>query len=221
MGDAKKRLCRVGFGTDGIMKTHQLNTPLTRESIEALNAGDSFMLSGRMFTCRPLAYDRLLNPGEGEGVLKELKSMEVNAVFHCGPLVKKEGDEWKILGMVPMPSWLAGPERISKAIPALGLRLVIGKGSLHGLGDVLAESGCVHAVCTGNYNDYGLKVKRVLRGYWPELGLPEALWLFEAEDFGPFIVETDVKGRSLYKGGDDLFKAEAAEVLRELGIKLD
>ena len=203
------------------MRTHQLHTPLTHKSVEVLQAGDSFTLRGRLFTCRPMAYDRLLKAGDGESVSEDLKSVGANAVFHCGPLVKQEGDSWKILGMVPMPSWLAGPERIAKAVSALNLRLLIGKGSLHALGDFLAKAGCVHAVCAGNFNDYGLKVKQVLRGYWLDLGLPEALWLFEAEEFGPFIVETDLKGRSLYKGGDDLFKAEAAELLRELDIKLD
>lgn len=203
------------------MKSHNLTAPLTEESVKALEAGDSFTLSGRVFTCRPLTYDRLLKSNEGESVLEELKSIGANAVFHCGPLVKQDGGKWKILGIVPMPSWLAGPERISNAISALNLRLVIGKGSLHILGDLLAKSSCVHAVCAGNYNDYGLKVKQVLRGYWLELGLPEALWVFEAEDFGPFIVETDAKGKSLYKTTDEIFKAEAGTILEELGIKLD
>jgi tartrate/fumarate subfamily iron-sulfur-dependent hydro-lyase beta chain len=203
------------------MKKHELTAPLSEEKLKALEAGDFFTFTGSVFTCRPLAYDRLLGSEEGEKVSKQLKELGVQVLFHCGPLVQKEEDEWNILGMVPMPSWLAGNERISRAVRLLGLRIVIGKGTLHTLSKFLAGSGCVHAVCAGNFNDYGLKVKKVLIGHWLEWGLPEALWIFEAENFGPFIVETDMKGNSLYKESDAIFKAEAESILNELGIKLD
>jgi tartrate/fumarate subfamily iron-sulfur-dependent hydro-lyase beta chain len=203
------------------VKSHNLKIPLTKEAVASLEAGDFLTLTGRLFTCRPLTYDRLLDSKEGEQVARRLNDLQANALFHCGPLVKKEGDDWRMLAMVPMPSWLAGPERISKAVDLLGLRLILGKGTLHAMGNFCAKSGCVHAVCAGNFNEYGLKVKRILQGYWMELGLPEAMWIFEAEEFGPFIVETDTKGNSLYKGGDELFKARARSILEELGIQLD
>lgn len=203
------------------MKKHELIAPLSEEKVKGLEAGDFFTFTGRVFTCRPLAYDRLYSSEEGEKVSRRLRELGVQVLFHCGPLVKKETEQWKILGMVPMPSWLAGTERISKAVNSLGLRLVIGKGTLHTLSGFLANSGCVHAVCAGNFNDYGLKVKKVIEGHWFDWGLPEALWIFDAEEFGPFIVETDTKGNSLYKQGDETFKAGARSVLDELGIKLD
>ncbi len=170
------------------MKSHSLTIPLSEESVQGLQAGDFFTLTGKVFTCRPLAYDRLLNSQEGEGLSRELKDLGAHVVFHCGPLVKKEAEEWRILGMVPMPSWLAGSERVSKAVQRLDLRIVIGKGSLHELSDFFVKSKCIHAVCAGNFNDYGLKVTKVVGGHWLDLGLPEALWVFEAEDLGPFIV---------------------------------
>ena len=203
------------------MKKHHLIPPLSEEIVKSLEVGDFLTFTGTVFTCRPLAYDRLLDSKQGAELSKRLKGLGVQALFHCGPLVKNEGEEWKILGMVPMPSWLAGPERISKAVDSLGLRLIIRKGSLHVLSEFFVKSGCVHAVCVGNFSDYGLKVKKVIEGHWLDLGLPEALWIFDAEEFGPFIVETDTKGNSLYKQGDETFKAGARSVLDELGIKLD
>ncbi|MFQ5850347.1 MAG: fumarate hydratase C-terminal domain-containing protein [Candidatus Binatia bacterium] len=203
------------------MKKYRLTTPLSGDRVKDLEAGDFFTITGRGMTCRPLAYDRLFNTKEGEAVRSQLRNLGVDVLFHCGPLVKKEGVEWRILGMVPMPSWLAGSERISKAVNSLGLKIIIGKGSLHLLSDCCVKSSCVHAVCTGNYNDYALKVTKVLEGHWLDLGLPEALWIFEAEEFGPFIVDTDTKGNSLYKGVDEVFKTEAGSLLDELGIKLD
>lgn len=203
------------------MKKVHLTTPLSVDRVKNLEAGDFLSITGRAMTCRPLAYDRLLNSKEGEAVGRKLRDLGVEVLFHCGPLVKKEGVDWRILGMVPMPSWLAGTERISKTVEALGLRLIIGKGSLQVLSDFCVRSSCVHVVCAGNYNEYGLKVTKVLEGHWLDLGLPEAMWVFEAKEFGPFIVDTDTKGNSLYKGVDEVFKAETGSLLDELGIKLD
>ena len=203
------------------MKKVHLTTPLSVDRVKDLEAGDLFSITGRAMTCRPLAYDRLLNSDEGKAVQRQLRDLGIDVLFHCGPLVKKEGADWKILGMVPMPSWLAGPERINKAVDSLDLKIIIGKGSLNVLSDFLKKSVCVHAVCTGNYNEYALKVTKVLNGNWLDLGLPEAMWIFEANEFGPFIVDTDTKGNSLYKGVDEAFKTEAGPLLDELGIKLD
>ena len=203
------------------MKNVHLTTPLPVERVKNLEAGDFLTITGRAMTCRPLAYDRLLNSKEGEAVGRQLRDLGIEILFHCGPLVKKEGADWKILGMVPMPSWLAGPERISKAVESLGLKIIIGKGSLQALSDFCVKSSCVHVVCAGNYNEYALKVTKVLEVHWLDLGLPEAMWIFEANEFGPFIVDTDTKGNSLYKGVDEIFKAEAGSLLDELGIKLD
>ena len=45
---------------------------------------------------------------------------------------------------------------------------------------------------------YGRAVKRVVDVHWKEeLGLPEAMWVLEVENFGPFIVDGDCTGASL------------------------
>jgi tartrate dehydratase beta subunit/fumarate hydratase class I family protein len=33
--------------------------------------------------------------------------------------------------------------------------------------------------------------------YWLDLGIPEAVWVFEVEDFGPLVVAIDSTGRNL------------------------
>jgi len=44
------------------------------------------------------------------------------------------------------------------------------------------------------------KVKEVPAVYWlEELGMPEAVWIFEVNEFGPLVVAIDSHGRSLYK----------------------
>ena len=203
------------------MKTVHLTSPISEETLRHLDAGDSVTISGRIFTCRSLTYDRLLEPEGGEDVRNRLRELGAQTVFHSGPLVKEEPDHTEMIAMVPMPSWLAGREKIEKAVDLLGLKVIIGKGMLKGLEKFCKRSGCVHLVCAGNYNEYASRVVRVIDCCWPELGRPEAMWIVEVDELGPLIVDADTKGKSLYQNIDEGFKADAAALLEELDIKLD
>ena len=45
----------------------------------------------------------------------------------------------------------------------------------------------------------GRGVKGVRDVYWiDDLGIAQAMWLFEVEKFGPFIVDSDLAGNSLF-----------------------
>jgi tartrate/fumarate subfamily iron-sulfur-dependent hydro-lyase beta chain len=202
------------------MSHHHLKTPVDSATLARLNAGDTVSLSGRVFTCRPLTYDRLLDPAEGGDVRLELERLEAETVFHCGPLVRRKAQAFEMIAMVPMPSWLAGLERIDRAVRSIGLRMIIGKGALDGLPELCRSANCIHLVCAGNYNQYASKVTRVIGCRWPELGLPEAMWIIEVKEFGPFIVDTDMNGTSLYQSIDATFRSEAASLLEELDIDL-
>ncbi|MCY4489108.1 MAG: fumarate hydratase C-terminal domain-containing protein [Deltaproteobacteria bacterium] len=203
------------------MKTVHLTSPVSEEALRDLDAGDSVTISGRVFTCRSLTYDRLIDPEGGETVRKRLKELGAETVFHSGPLVKEGPDRAEMVALVPMPSWLAGREKIEKAVGLLDLKLIIGKGMLEGLEAFCKQAGCVHLVCAGNYNEYAARVTRVIDCAWPELGRPEAMWIMEVDGLGPLIVDADTKGRSLYQDIDEGFKSDAAALLEELDIKLD
>jgi len=46
----------------------------------------------------------------------------------------------------------------------------------------------------------GRGIKRVAATYWTqELGLAQAIWVLEVENFGPFLVESDLAGNSLFE----------------------
>ncbi len=46
----------------------------------------------------------------------------------------------------------------------------------------------------------GRGITRVRDVFWlEELGIAQALWVFEVENFGPFLVESDVQGNSLFE----------------------
>jgi len=74
---------------------------------------------------------------------------------------------------------------------------------------LLAAPGCgvVHAEA----------IKEVLRVHWlDELGVPEAIWVFEVNRWGPLVVGMDSHGRSIFK---DI--AQKATTLKEqwFGVK--
>jgi L(+)-tartrate dehydratase beta subunit len=46
---------------------------------------------------------------------------------------------------------------------------------------------------------YGKSIRRVLEVHWlQELGIAQALWVLEVDRIGPFLVEGDASGRSLF-----------------------
>ena len=96
--------------------------------------------------------------------------------------------------------------------------MVIGKGL--GMGREVAEAlkrcGAVYLSAIGGAASYyGKKIKRVRNVHWLELGMPEAWWIFEVEDFGPLEVTMDSDGRNRY---DDIRKQVDKNLMKAYGV---
>ena len=64
---------------------------------------------------------------------------------------------------------------------------------------------------------YGRSIKRVRAVHWlRELGIAQALWVLEVERIGPFLVEGDAEGRSLFALANREINARLDEVYRNL-----
>ena len=66
---------------------------------------------------------------------------------------------------------------------------------------VLAPGGAIYLTTVGYGTGalLGRGIKRVREVHWlDELGIAQAMWLFDVENFGPFIVESDLEGNSLF-----------------------
>ena len=61
----------------------------------------------------------------------------------------------------------------------------------------------------------GLKYKGV---EWYDLGMPEALWVFEGVNFGPLIVAMDCHGNSIYANVEKETAKNAEAIRKTLGI---
>ena len=174
-----------------------LNIPLSENDIKGLALGEEVCLSGPAYTARDEAHMRALEMAH-EGLELPFKIKD-RAIFHCGPIVEKDGSGWRLIAAGPTTSARMNelePEFIRRFRP----RAIIGKGGMSGLTlEAMKECGCVYLAFTGGAAVVAAKgVKSVTNVHWLDLGMPEAVWEFELADFGPTTVAMDARGHSLY-----------------------
>jgi fumarate hydratase class I len=177
-----------------------LQAPISDAQIRALKVGDVVLISGRMFTGRDAVHAHLMKhdpPVDLTG----------GVLYHCGPVVVKEGDGWRVTAAGPTTSIREEPYQ-AEILKRYGVRVVIGKG---GMGAKtlagLKESGAVYLNAIGGAAQfYARCIERVAGVSLMEFGTPEAMWHLEVRDF-PAIVTMDAHGNSLHK---DVEEASAA-----------
>ena len=78
----------------------KINLPVSEADIRKLKMGDEISLNGIMLTGRDSAHTWLLNDKPEE--VREL--LKGSVIYHCGPVVKKVGDEWHFVAAGPTTS---------------------------------------------------------------------------------------------------------------------
>ena len=179
------------------MATYKLKTPISEEEIRKLKVNDVIYITGTIVTARDQAHRRALE------YFNEGKSLPINleglAVFHCGPVVGKEKDKWVAVAAGPTTSTRMDIFE-DQFIKNFKVRVVIGKG---GMGkrttDAMAKYGAVYGAFTGGAAVLAARaIKNVKSVEWLDLGVPEAMWVFEVDDFGPLAVAIDSHGNNLF-----------------------
>lgn len=187
----------------------KLKTPIDREEIRQLHAGDAVQISGLALTGRDTALkymvETLIEGGKPlttedqqiEGELREI--LAGGAIYHSGPIVKKENGRWSFVSAGPTTSARAEIYQ-DKVIAAFGLRVVIGKGGM-GARTLAAcqQHGAVYLHAIGGAGVYNAaRVTEVLDVFKEkEFGLPEAMWKIRLDGLMG-IVTMDAHGRSLH-----------------------
>lgn len=207
-----ERLVAQGAGFTLTGREIHLRPPLTEEQVRALKVGDIVLISGQLVTGRDALHHYLLHhepPVELHGAI----------LYHCGPVMMKEGappsERWRVMAAGPTTSIREEPYE-ADVIRKYGLRGVMGKG---GMGrktlDALKECGAVYLHGIGGAAQYYARCLPRVHGVdlLEELGIPEAMWRFEADNF-PAIVTMDAHGNSLHENvatetGKELEKAAA------------
>ena len=196
------------------MREVHLQMPLTDAAIRTLELGDAVFLSGLLFTGREGFYHQVFEKGL-EPPLDVRHTC--NVTFHCSPAVNEpRPGEYHIPSVTATASF-----RFAKYVPLLleryGIRAVIGKGGMQDevYQTAFRQHGAIYLTTVGYGLGaiYGQGIRRVTDVIWKdELGLAQAVWVLEVENFGPFLVECDVQGRSLF----GLANAEVNETFEKL-----
>jgi fumarate hydratase class I len=168
-----------------------LTPPLSEEAVRALKVGDVVLLRGEVFTGRDQVHAHLMkNPPPVD--------LRGAVLYHCGPVMLKQGEEWAVKAAGPTTSSREEPYQ-ADIIRRYGLRAVVGKG---GMGAktlaALQDSGAVYLNAIGGAAQYYARtVEKVLGVHLMEFGIPEAMWHLRVHDFAA-IVTMDAHGNSLH-----------------------
>ena len=179
-----------------------LTAPLTEATVRALKVGDVVLINGEMYTGRDAVHAYLMkNPPPVD--------LHGAVLYHCGPVMLKQGDEWTVKAAGPTTSIREEPYQ-ADVIKRYGVRAVIGKG---GMGAktlaALQEFGAVYLNAIGGAAQYYARtVEEVLAVYLMDFGIPEAMWHLKVNGFAA-IVTMDAHGNSLHA---DVAKATAGEL---------
>jgi len=199
------------------MTVYKLKTPISEEDVRKLEVNDVLYITGTMVTARDAAHKRALD------FFKKGKKLPIDlqglAVFHCGPIVKKEEENWVIVAAGPTTSTRMDIFE-DKFIKNFKARVIIGKG---GMGkrttDAMKKYGAVYGAFTGGAAILAANaIKEVKRGEWFDLGMPEALWILEVEEFGPLTVAIDAHGKNLFDEVGKRVEAVRSKIYEKLGV---
>ncbi|MBI4233629.1 MAG: fumarate hydratase C-terminal domain-containing protein, partial [Chloroflexi bacterium] len=168
--------------------------------IAQVRAGDIVYLTGPIFTARDGVYKHMLVEGHEPPVdLRHLTNVSMQsspAGAEVAPGVYKVSSLQATAGF-----------RYAQYMPALlerfGVKAVVGKAGMSEkvYQEVFKKHGaiCLSTMGYGLGAIYGKAIQGVLGVYWvQELGISEALWVLEARDLGPLLVEGDAQGNSFF-----------------------
>lgn len=197
----------------------ELQMPLSLATIQDLKIGDLVTLNGTFFSCRSKFHAKMVR--EKAPIPQALTG--INVMCHMGPIMKREGVKWVVVSAGPTTSFRMDPYGPA-IIKRLGLRAIIGKGTM---GEktmaAMREEGCVHLCSIGmNANVLSETIQRVLSvEYLEEFGMIEAVWVFEAKGWGPFLVDIDTTGANYFHRVNKEARQRLREVLKGLGVDPD
>lgn len=179
-----------------------LTPPLTSDQMRQLKVGDVVIIKGDMYTGRDAVHAHLMNnppPVDLNGAV----------LYHCGPVMLKQGEEWFVKAAGPTTSSREEPYQ-AEVLRRYGVKAVVGKGGMGKKTSAgLKECGAVYLNGIGGAAQYYARtVKKVNGVHWMDFGIPEAMWHLTVDGFVA-IVTMDAHGNSLH-----------ADVESETGEKL-
>jgi L(+)-tartrate dehydratase beta subunit len=211
------------------LKTVRLKLPATIDDLRKLEIGTVAYLTGRIFTAREGVYKHAIEDGAGMPASKEALGLvnfhcspaariNPDGTYSIGAIASAPMED---PGDVP-PHALANPEPgytvgavsatasfrfvkwLDRWFKLSGCNIIIGKGGMTSevYRSVFVPNEVIYLTTVGYGTGalLGRGIKGVAGVYWlDELGLAQAVWVLDVENFGPFLVESDLAGNSLFE----------------------
>ena len=182
-----------------IMERH-INTPLTKDVIKTLRAGDSVLISGIIYTARDAAHERMTNDyKEGKPFPIDLKD---NVIYYAGPCPAKPGE---VIGSCG-PTTAGRMDAYTPLLLDNGLGAMIGKGARNeAVVDAMKRNCVVYFGATGGAGALIAEcIKEAEVVAYDDLGT-EAIRKLRVENF-PAVVLIDCMGNDIYKIGQEKYR---------------
>lgn len=170
----------------------KIDTPITRDKVKKLKAGDSVLISGTIYTARDAAHKRLVEKIEaGEELPIDIKDI---TIYYAGPAPAKPG---QVIGSCG-PTTSGRMDAYAPLLISLGQTAMIGKGER--TQEVISAMKEYGAVYFGAIGGAGALIAKSITSAeviaFDDLGT-EAIRRLTVKDF-PVIVVIDSEGKSLY-----------------------
>lgn len=183
------------------MNIHHLTLPVTAEALAPLRPGDVVYLNGPLYTGREGLYRKVLDLDQP---LPTGLTALSNVNFHCSPAATVNADGSATVGAVTATASFRFSRWMKDWFAVSGCRIIIGKGGMatDDYRDHFVANGAVYLTTVGYGTGalLGRGIKRVLDIHWlAELGIAQAVWVFEVQEFGPFLVDGDLAGNALFE----------------------
>ena len=180
---------------------HRLTTPVTREALAPLRAGDTVLLSGVVYTARDAAHQRMMELLDGGKPLPF--PIEGAAIYYVGPTPERPG---QVIGSAG-PTTSGRMDAYSPRLLDLGLKVMIGKGKRNqAVKEAVTRNGAAYLAALGGAGALmAASVKELEVVCWEDLGC-EAVRRLVVEDF-PLTVILDAHGGDLYESGPAAYLA--------------
>ena len=192
-----------------LLQSVRLKVPASSDDIAKLEIGSIVYLDGIIYTGREGVYKRVIEDGVAiPAGITELS----NVNFHCSPAAAIEPDGSYNVGGVTATASFRFAKWIQRWFALSGAKIIIGKGGMSSRDykDFFVPVGAIYLTTVGYGTGalLGRGIVRVHDVHWAnELGNAQAMWVFEVENFGPFLVDSDLEGNSLFEQQGQLINA--------------
>lgn len=174
---------------------HTIETPLRKDTVRGLKAGDTVVINGVIYAARDAAHKRMVEMiKKGQSLPLDIKDQ---IIYYVGPCPARPGE---VIGSAG-PTTSSRMDAYAPELIKLGLSGMIGKGLRNK--DVVSAMQDFEAVYLGAIGGAGALISKAIVAEeivaFPELG-PEALRKLVVKDFKTTVI-IDCQGNNLYETG--------------------